>query len=165
MVTRDRLNFTYTPLLDDYQEPIIKTYVGDARNLDEIKDESIDLIVTHPPYSNIIPYSKRIDGDLSNLNITDYLTAMREIAKESFRVLKKGKYCAILIGDTRRRGNYIPIAFKVMQQFLDAGFILKEDIIKLQHHVLSDRRWRSPNYNFFKIMHEHIFVFRKPNRS
>ena len=32
-------------------------YKGDARNLDFISDESIDLICSHPPYANIIQYS------------------------------------------------------------------------------------------------------------
>jgi len=48
MVARDRLNFSYNPLFSEYKEPIIKTYWGDARNLDKIEDESIDLIATHP---------------------------------------------------------------------------------------------------------------------
>ncbi|MEM3386514.1 MAG: DNA methyltransferase [Nitrososphaerales archaeon] len=167
MVTLDRLNFTYNPLNSDYKEPILRTYVGDARKLSEIKDESIDLIVTHPPYAYIIPYSKkRIEGDISNLNLIEYLRAMRKIADESYRVLKENKYCGILIGDTRKQRHFIPIAFRVMQQFLDAGFVLKEDIIKLQHNVMSDRgRWRGRYYDFYKIMHEHIFVFRKPAKN
>ena len=89
----------------------------------------------------------------------------RGIADESYRVLKQDKHCGILIGDTRKRKHYIPISFRVMQQFLDAGFILKEDIIKLQHKVSTDRgRWRAAYYPFYKIMHEHIFVFRKPDK-
>ncbi len=36
---------------------------GDVRNLKEISDSSIDLIITHPPYLNIIKYSNgRIEG-------------------------------------------------------------------------------------------------------
>ena len=40
---------------------------GDARNLDFIEDESIDLICTHPPYADIIQYSEDIEEDLSHL--------------------------------------------------------------------------------------------------
>jgi len=165
MVTRDRLNFSYTPLDSDYRAPTIKTYVGDARNLDKVSGESIDLIVTHPPYAYIIGYTKdRLEGDVSGLRkLADYLLAMRKIAEDSMRVLKEGKYCGILIGDTRKHRHYVPIAFRVMQEFLNAGFILKEDIMKLQHNVLTDRgRWRGAYYDFYKIMHEHVFIFRKP---
>ena len=55
ILTLDRLNFKYVPLDPDWKEPAIKVYHGDARNLDLIEDESIDLIATHPPYANIIP--------------------------------------------------------------------------------------------------------------
>jgi len=166
ILTRNRLDFEYFPS-SDYKEPIIKTYVGDARNLNLIKNEEIDLIVTHPPYFNIIDYSEgEVKGDISKLKFEDYLEAIKEIAKESFRVLKENKYCAILIGDTRKHRHYIPLAYRVMEKFLEVGFILKEDIIKLQHNVTTNRTvWRKKYYDFYKIMHEHIFVFRKPKKE
>ncbi|MEM3944375.1 MAG: DNA methyltransferase [Thermofilaceae archaeon] len=145
ILTLDRLNFTYNPLIPEWKEPDIKVYHGDARNLDLIEDESVDLIATHPPYANIIPYSKRrkIEGDLSQVySLDEYLQGMRKVAEESYRVLKPGRYCAILVGDTRQHRHYVPIAFRVMQQFLDVGFILKEDIIKHQWNVKkSEERW------------------------
>jgi len=167
MVTRNRLDFHYELSNSNYQEPITKTYVGDARNLNKIKDESIDLIVTHPPYASIIKYTKnRLEGDISRLNVKSYLQAMGEIAGGSFRVLKPDKYCAILIGDTRKQRHFVPIAHGVMQKFLEAGFVLKEDIIKLQHNVFTNRgRWSKPYYDFYKIMHEHLFIFRKPKKG
>ncbi|MEM4331415.1 MAG: DNA methyltransferase, partial [Candidatus Anstonellales archaeon] len=48
MLTMDRLKFSYNKLRSESKN-WIKTYVGDARNLDKIKNESIDLIATHPP--------------------------------------------------------------------------------------------------------------------
>jgi len=165
MVARDRLNFTYNPIFPEYNEPTIKTYWGDARNLDKIADESIDLIATHPPYASIISYTKnkKLSDDLSQVPFEEYLRGMRKVAEESFRVLKPNKICAILIGDTRKHKHYVPIAFRVMQTFLDVGFILKEDIIKLQWNMKTTReRWRGKEYEFYLIAHEHLFVFRKP---
>ncbi|MHA1506009.1 MAG: DNA methyltransferase [Candidatus Asgardarchaeia archaeon] len=164
MVTRDRLNFSYDPLDQDLPRITIKTYVGDARNLNLIRDESIDLIATHPPYVSIISYSRnKVEGDLSRIrNVDEFVEEMKKVAQESFRVLKPGKHCAILIGDTRRRRHYIPVAFRVMQAFLEVGFILKEDIIKLQWHMKSTREKWAGKYDFYKIAHEHLFVFRKP---
>jgi len=165
MVARDRLNFSYNIPFSDYKEPIIKTYWGDARNLDRIDDESIDLVATHPPYANIISYTKnnRISDDLSQLPFENYFEEIRKVAEEAFRVLKPGKICAILIGDTRKHKHYVPIAFRVMQMFLDVGFVMKEDIIKLQWKMKATReRWRAKNYEFYLIAHEHIFIFMKP---
>ncbi|MEM1873917.1 MAG: DNA methyltransferase, partial [Acidilobaceae archaeon] len=146
ILTLDRLNFTYKPPDPGWREPEVRVYHGDARNLDLIEDETIDFIATHPPYYKIIPYSKRkegVEGDLSRArSLEEYLEGMRRVAEESYRVLKPGRYCAILIGDTRYRRHYVPIAFRVMQQFLEAGFILKEDIIKVQWNTKKTReKW------------------------
>jgi DNA modification methylase len=166
MVTLDRLNFDYSPL-DHGDRSEIKTYVGDARDLDKIQDTSIDLVATHPPYAWIIPYSKRrVQGDLSGMRrLSNFLEAMRKVAAESYRVLKEDHYCAILIGDTRKGRHYIPISIGVLQAFLSVGFILKEDIIKLQHNTMTTReKWRGHTYDFYKIAHEHLYVFRKPKQ-
>lgn len=166
MVTLNRLDFSYNPIDPNFPKTWIKTYVADARNLNLIEDNSIDLIATHPPYFNIIKYSDGVEGDLSNINnLEEYLKAMRDIAKEFYRVLKPGKHCTILIGDTRKNKHYIPIAFRVMQQFLDVGFILKEDIIKIQHKMKATREVWNKKTDFYKIYHEHLFVFRKPEKE
>lgn len=107
---------------------------GDARNLDFISDESINLICTHPLYAYIIKYSDGIDGDLSQLRVKDFLEEMKKVAAESYRVLKKDKFCAVLMGDTRQKGYMLPLSFDAMKIFQDVGFTLKELIIKEQHN-------------------------------
>lgn len=136
---------------------------GDARNLDFVADESIDLICTHPPYANIIKYSDGIPEDLSQLKIKDFLEAMKPVVNECYRVLKKDKFCAILMGDTRQKGCMQPMSFDVMKIFQDAGFTLKELIIKEQHNCRATGYWKtnSVKYNFLLIAHEYLFVFRK----
>ncbi len=139
----------------------IEIYRGDVRKLDGIKDESIDLVITHPPYANIIKYSKE-SGDLSRLGPKRFLKAMEDVALEIYRVLKPGKYAAILIGDTRKSRHYVPLAYGLMRRFLHVGFVLKEDIIKVQHNMRGTiTRWRG-RYDFMLIAHEHLFVFYKP---
>ncbi|WXG44048.1 MAG: DNA methyltransferase [Promethearchaeati archaeon SRVP18_Atabeyarchaeia-1] len=167
MVARDRLNFEYASSSEQGKSCVIRTYVGDARYLNEIASESVDLVATHPPYARMIMYTRKsagaLDGDLSWLPLQTYLREMSRVAEESLRVLKPSKHCAILIGDTRKQLHYVPIAFRVMQAFLDAGFILREDIIKRQWKMKGTReRWRGKGYDFYLITHEHVFVFRKP---
>lgn len=149
----------------EHDEAEGKVYIrkGDARNLDFIPDDSIDLICTHPPYANIIKYSEDIEADLSRLKVKDFLEAMRPVAAECRRVLKKGKFCAILMGDTRQKGCMVPMSFEVMRIFQDAGFQLKELIIKEQHNCKATGYWKtnSVKYNFLLIAHEYLFVFRK----
>lgn len=142
-----------------------KVYIrkGDARDLNFVPEESIDLICTHPPYANIIKYSEDISEDISLLKITAFLEAMKDVAAESYRVLKKDKFCAVLMGDTRQKGCMQPMSFDVMKIFQDAGFTLKELIIKEQHNCRATGYWKtnSVKYNFLLIAHEYLFVFRK----
>ncbi|HBB27403.1 TPA: site-specific DNA-methyltransferase [Candidatus Gracilibacteria bacterium] len=145
----------------------IRIVQGDARELmKKVGDESVDFILHHPPYADIIKYSEgKIPEDLSNIHdIDEFADEMEKIARECFRVLKKGQYCAILIGDTRREKMYQPMAFKVMERFLRVGFALKEDIVKVQHNCKATGYWKtsSQKYNFLLIMHEHLFIFKKP---
>lgn len=135
----------------------------DARELSFIKDEYVDLICTHPPYADIIRYSEDIEEDLSRLKMADFLEEMKKVAKESYRVLKKDKFCAILMGDMRRKSCVVPLSFEVMQIFQEAGFTLKEIIIKEQHNCRTTGYWKtsSAKYNFLLIAHEYLFIFRK----
>ena len=51
----------------------------------------------------------------------EFLKEMQKVAKECYRVLQPGKYCAILMGDIRKGGSVIPLGFKVMNLFANAG--------------------------------------------
>jgi len=159
-LTKEALKFNHHPV----SKQIAKT--GDARDLSFLKENSFDLILTHPPYMNIIKYSDgEIEGDLSNISsLPKFCDEIEKIAKELLRVLKPDKYCAILIGDTRKGKHLVPLAFNVMRMFLKSGFVLKEDIIKVQHNCKYTERWRgkAKKGGFYLIMHEHLFVFRKP---
>ncbi len=136
--------------------------IGDARNLNLI-DNSIDLICTHPPYCDIIHYSDGISGDLSLLKIKPFLNEMSKVADECYRVLKRGKYCAILMGDIRKKGMVQSLAFETMRLFELSGFKLKEIIIKEQHNCRATGFWKtnSVKYNFLLLAHEYLFVFKK----
>ncbi|HHT87117.1 MAG TPA: methyltransferase domain-containing protein [Clostridiales bacterium] len=141
----------------------IEIKLGDACNLDFVYNDSVDLICTHPPYADIIKYSEDICNDLSRLKVKDFLIAMEAVAAECYRVLKPGKFCAILMGDTRKKGCVIPMSFEVMGIFQSTGFTLKELIIKEQHNCKATGYWKthSIKYNFLLLAHEYLFVFRK----
>lgn len=144
-----------------------KIYHGDAGRLNLISGDSVDLIAVHPPYWNIIEYSGRVcsDRDLSCVKtFEEYLALMDGVARELYRVLKPGKYLGILIGDTRIHKHYVPVSHYVLQIFLKTGFILKEEVIKVQHKMKTTRElWsRLKDRDFLLIYHEKLFIFRKP---
>jgi SAM-dependent methyltransferase len=155
----------------DLPQDVLKTlpetehrfYEGDVRNLNLIADGSVDLVLTHPPYVNIIRYSESVEGDLSQIN--NYGIFFKEFSKaisEIKRVLKEGSYCAVLVGDTHRGGHYVPISARIMLEFLKEGFLLKEDIIKFEWNCQSDRNLaKYGDADFLLTSHEHLYVFRK----
>ena len=66
--------------------PKIKVAINDSRDLSFLKDESIDLILFHPPYADIIKYSN-IKGDLSNIhNLNKFCDEIEKVAIELYRV-------------------------------------------------------------------------------
>ncbi len=153
--------------IDLVKESRVEIYHGDARNLDKISSDSIDLVATHPPYLNIIRYSrkKREEGDISKTSsLKEYLNNIRIIASEIYRVLKPGKYLGMLVGDTRIHKHYVPITHYVLQVLLDTGFILKEEVVKIQHKMKTTREvWsKLKERDFLLIYHEKLFILRKP---
>ncbi|MEM0197759.1 MAG: DNA methyltransferase [Fervidicoccaceae archaeon] len=154
------------PILNESSR--VKLYRGDARNLDLIDDESVELVAGHPPYAGIIKYSSDSsngEGDLSRMKLEEYLRAMGEVAREIYRILKTGKVAAIMVGDARKKKHIIPLGYMVMLQFLRAGFTLKEHIIKVQHNMIGTIPWMKRNKDFLLLKHEHIFVFEKTSEE
>lgn len=169
-ITKENLRFT--PPLKLLKDGVTRFYdpdvsVGDARDLSDIADNSVDLICAHPPYAGIIKYSSRIEGDLSNLPVSKFLEEMRKVAEESLRVLKPGGKCAILVGDARKSKHVVPIGFQTIRVFLDAGFTLWELVIKRQHNCKTTGFWyaRSIQYNFLLLAHEYLAIFEKPKAT
>ncbi|MBU4373596.1 MAG: methyltransferase domain-containing protein [Euryarchaeota archaeon] len=76
-LAKENINFPiYGNLSEDHIPLKINFKVGDARDLSFIRDESIDLICTHPPYADIIHYTDNQEQDLSFYNLNDFLEEM-----------------------------------------------------------------------------------------
>ncbi|MCE4606227.1 MAG: DNA methylase [Desulfurococcales archaeon] len=142
----------------------VELYSGDARNLDEVKDDSVKLVATHPPYWRSLKYSTNITGDLSNeKSLRKYLEALGLISKEVYRVLFPGGVFAVLLGDSRRKRHYVPVSIYALKRILEPGFILMEEVVKIQHKIKDTQvYWERYNRDFLMIKHEKLYVMRKP---
>jgi modification methylase len=95
-----------------WPEPFHRTQhelrVGDARDLSWIRDESVHLVVTSPPYFTLKEYERR-DGQMAEIeNYEEFLVQLDLVWKECRRVLVPGGRICCVVGDvcvSRRRGG------------------------------------------------------------
>jgi len=164
-----------------YQRPPYKgkAYKQDARRMTRIKNSSIDLIITSPPYTRVIKYGqfnwirlwflgvegKSIDKDLYfSQSIDKYCIFMSDVLKEIKRVLKTNSKAVLVIGDVRdRTSNKItklaeivwdrcaePLGFKLIEP-------IHEDVINDSTKV--SKIWGTKRGNATKI--DRILVLKK----
>lgn len=131
-------------------------YCSDSRHLSFIDSNSIDLIVTHPPYISAVPYAEYqklslnwlkecfanvfdnkcteylnprtldkeiIGGQRSKMNVIDrFMDSMELVFEEMYRVLKRGKYCCVVIGHPTVRGKIVELSDDLVRLATKTGF-------------------------------------------
>jgi len=123
---------------------------------------AVQLACLHPPYLDMVQYTKRVRTDLSTIyDAHQFCHEMEKIAHEVLRVLRPGGYCGLLIGDVRRKGRFVPLGFLVMSVFTQAGFGLLEVNVKEQHRTSMAEFWKKRD-NLYRLEHEYLLIFRKP---
>jgi len=129
--------------------------------------KSVQLLIMHPPYYDIIKFSKD-PRDLSNAkSVNDFLSLMDKAVSNASAFLDKGRYFALVIGDKYSKGEWIPLGFLVMQEILKLDFTLKSIIVKNFEETFGKRnqkdlwRYRALVGGFYIFKHEYIFLFNK----
>lgn len=147
--------------------------IGDSRTIDikQILDKygikQVQLLIMHPPYHNIIKFSKD-KKDLSNAkNTEEFLKMFGEIIDNTTPYLEKGRYFVLVIGDKYSKSEWIPLGFYCMQEVLKRGYILKSIIVKNFEETKGKMnqkelwRYRALAGGFYVFKHEYIFLFQK----
>lgn len=101
-----------------------KLIIGSCESMAEIEDESIQLVVTSPPY-----YNAPFDYKNQYENYDSYLELIQSFAQESFRVLEKGRIVVINTDDMLVNGVKFPIVADTTKIFQNAGFNYRDRII------------------------------------
>jgi DNA modification methylase len=104
-------------------------------------DNFIDLTVTSPPYDNLRNYN-------------GYVFDFESIAKELFRVTKKGGVVVWVVGDATINGSETGTSFKQSLYFMQCGFNLHDTMIWV-------RRTIPQNGNRYEPCFEFMFIFSK----
>ena len=161
-----------------------KVFFQDARNLKQIPANSVDLVVTSPPYPMIEMWDEIYCSQ--NSEIKEALACghgnfafelMHEILDsvwhEVFRVLKDGRFVCINIGDATRTLNnnfsLYPNHARILTQLLDIGFSVLPDILWRKHTNAPNKFMGSgmlPAGAYVTLEHEYILIARKgPKRK
>lgn len=133
---------------------------GDALEiLTNIPNDSIDLVITSPPYNFGMPYDNHID----DINFDEYFEKMFQVWKECYRILKKGG--RICVNVQPLHSSYVPTHHIFSEQFRKLGFLFKCEILWDKHNYdakyTSWGSWKSPSMPYFKTTWEFIEVFCK----
>ncbi|MBI3931476.1 MAG: DNA methylase [Chloroflexi bacterium] len=184
----NRLKYTFQlPLLPDNgnsQQTHLEATVlrGDARVvLKSMETESIDFIVTSPPYWGIL--NKRADHKVKaerlskNLptrysdqhedlgNITEYdefISSIGVVMRECFRLLRPKKYACIIVSDFRHKSRFVAHHTDISREMEKQGYSL-EGITILVQNSKSLYPYGIPYAFVSNVHHQYVLVFRKPS--
>ena len=148
-------------------------HAGSCENMATLPDNSIDLIVTSPPYwvapddAGMVPAQLKDRGGGTPQSYEELLDALSRCFAECFRVLKPGRVCAVNVATTLVKGKLYPLPDHLVPVMEKLGWRMKEDIIW--------RRWRGwdkrggvviqnpfPGFYYPNRVFEFVLLFTKP---
>nr|WP_162306631.1 site-specific DNA-methyltransferase [Candidatus Prometheoarchaeum syntrophicum]QEE15745.1 Modification methylase MjaV [Candidatus Prometheoarchaeum syntrophicum] len=136
-----------------------KIYCQDSRKMTQLKDESIHLMVTSPPYNVTKQYDE-------NLNLKEYLDFIEEVHKEISRVLIPGGIVALNIANVGRK-PYLPLDCYFIEILEKLHFEIIQEIIWDKAASAGGScawgSWQSASNPSLRDVHEYIIIARKPD--
>ena len=161
----------------------LEVRVGDALTiLPGLPEASVDFVATDPPYNIQLPITmsggrlaeahanRRTDyamvsdhpADLANSpDYETYLVRMERIFRELIRVLRAGRYAAVIVRDAYQDGRYRFVAADLAERAERAGFVTKGDLVWYQAGTRL-RPYGYPKVFVPNITHQHIVILRRP---
>lgn len=151
-----------------------KIIIGDSQKMLEVDNESVDLIITSPPYWHIKDYE--VPGQIGyGQDLHEYLKSIYQVWSECFRVLRKGGRFCLNIGDQFARsiiyGKYkvIPLHSEFISQCEKLGFDFMGSIIWQKKTTMNTTGGANvmgsfpyPPNGIVEIDYEFIHIFKKP---
>ena len=142
-------------------ENLNRIFHHSSESMKELPDNSVHLMVTSPPYN----VSKDYDDDLS---LEEYMTMLRNVFSETYRVLVTGGRACINIANVGRK-PYVPLHSYIIEEMLNIGFLMRGEIIWNKSASAGSSTawgsWMSPSNPCLRDVHEYILVFCKESFS
>jgi site-specific DNA-methyltransferase (adenine-specific) len=154
-----------------------KIIIGDSRNMAELQDKSVHLVITSPPYWQLKDYGTS-DQIGFNDSYEDYINNLNLVWKECFRVLNDGCRLCINIGDQFARSVYygrykiIPIRTEIIKFCETIGFDYMGAIIWQKATTMNTTGGATimgsfpyPRNGIIKLDYEFILIFKKSGEA
>lgn len=148
---RERLNTEVRDLLSNVQDQ--QVLEGDIRDvLPRLGDETVDFVVTSPPYWSILrkedhkAKQERVANglstnygddprDLSNIaSYEEFVTVLTGVFEQCSRTLKAGKYMSIVVSDFRHKSQYVMFHADLARELGTIGLEMRGLITLYQRH-------------------------------
>lgn len=134
-----------------------KHFCHTSEEMKELPDNSIHLMITSPPYNATKEYDE-------NLSLDEYLSLLKRVWKETYRVLVPGGRACINIANLGRK-PYIPLHSFIIKDMLEIGYLMRGEIIWNKGSSASPSTawgsWLSAANPVLRDIHEYILVFSK----
>jgi DNA modification methylase len=157
----------------------LRIFNEDARNLSKhVKPDSIDLIITSPPYWDIHRQRRSANGksprpystlkqDIGNISsYTNFLDTLSKVFNQLFIVTTPKKWCILVVMDIRKGSKFYPFHMNCIKRMEITGFQLEDIIIwdrRKEYHNL--RPLGYPTTFRVNKCHEYILIFQKPDST
>ena len=142
--------------------------------LEYIEEESIDMIITSPPYWNILNRKRTADykniesygknnTDLGNIeNYDKFVLHLANIMEKAFLALKPNAYCIINVMDIRVKDKFYTLHSDIYTKLKTIGFKLDDIIIWDRRSEYNNLRPLGYPYKFrINRVHEYLLIFQK----
>ena len=141
-----------------------------------VEPESVDLVITSPPYWDILNQKRTADYkeirnysedgyDLGNIqDYGEFINKLGNVFEKCFMVLKPGGHCIVVVMDLRKKDKFFPFHSDIADEMKKRGFKF-EDII-IWNRLREYNNLRSLGYPYvFRVnkIHEYILIFKKEN--
>lgn len=124
------------------------TFNADAEHtLNHMIEESVDLVVTSPPYDSLRKYNEDYEWNIDKCE---------RIISGLYRVLKPGGVVVWVVGDQTQKGTETGTSFRQALAFIEKGFLLNDTMIWRKKNPMP--QVKQPRYN---QVFEYMFIFSK----
>lgn len=115
-----------------------------AEVMQKLQSDSVDLVVTSPPYDNLRDYHSEFD--------------IVKVSNQLFRIVKQGGVVVWIVGDAVINGSETGTSFRQALQFIKSGFNLHDTMIYEKNSSTYPANEKSNRYT---QIFEYMFVFSK----